>query len=306
MLSHKRTFRFALALLAAGTVALTSCRRAAEITQEPIVSTDWVAEHLGRDELVLIHVGPPEGYQAGHLPGARYLDLQMISTAPEEGLTLEMPPVTELERTFEALGISDDSRVVVYFTGNWVAPAARVFLTLDYVGLGSRTSVMNGGLSAWMVEGRRVTTELPAVASGDLTPHLRTDVVTKADWVIAHREDPNVAILDARPAEYYTGASSRPDMRAGHIPGAHSLPFTSLVGPTLEFKDRETLSQTFLAAGVEPGDRVVSYCFIGQAASVVYLAARQLGYEASVYDGSFQEWSGRTDLPVAAPAAVAE
>lgn len=310
MSSRNHTFRFALTLLAAGTVTLTGCRRAEEPReeprQEPIVSTDWVAERLGSDELVLIHVGPPEGYQAGHLPDARYLNLQMISTPPEQGLRLELPPVAQLEGTFEALGVSDESRIVVYFTGDWVAPAARVFLTLDYLGLGSRTSVMAGNLAAWMVEGRPVTIELPALSAGDFTPQPRADVITTIDWLIEHREDPGVILLDARPAEYYTGARSRPDMRAGHIPGAESLPFTSLVEPTLKFKDRESLSQAFAAAGVGPGDQVVSYCFIGQAASVAYLAARYLGYSASVYDGSFQEWSSRADLPVAVSAGVAE
>lgn len=310
MSSHHRTCQIALTLLAASTVTLTSCRRAEQPSeepgQEPIVSTEWVAERLGSDELVLIHVGPPEGYQAGHLPGARYLDLQMISTPPEQGLRLELPPVAQLEKTFEALGVSDDSRIVVYFAGNWVAPAARVFLTLDYLGLGSRTSVMNGNLAAWMEEGRPVTIEPPAVSAGDFTPQPRADVITDIDWVIAHREDPDVAIVDARPGEYYTGARGRPDMRAGHIPGAYSLPFTSLVEPTLKFKDREALSQALAAAGVEPGDQVVSYCFIGQAASVTYLAARYLGYDASLYDGSFQEWSSRADLPVETSEGAAE
>ena len=310
MSSHTRTSRTALTLLAASAVTLTSCRRAEEpreeSRQEPIVSTEWVAERLGSDELVLIHVGPPEGYQAGHLPDARYLDLGMISTAPEDGLRLELPPIAQLEGTFEALGVSDDSRIVVYFTGNWVAPAARVFLTLDYLGLGSRTSVMAGNLAAWMGEGRPVTIELPAVTPGDFTPQPHADLITRIDWVIEHLEDPDVAIVDARPVEYYTGASSRPDTRAGHIPGAQSLPFTSLLDATLKFKDREALRQAFFAAGVEPGDRVVSYCFVGQAASVAYLVARYLGYDASVYDGSFQEWSSRADLPVEAWAGVAE
>ncbi|KPK80180.1 MAG: hypothetical protein AMS25_09785 [Gemmatimonas sp. SM23_52] len=307
MSSHRRTVRLALTLLAAGTVALTSCRRAAEITQEPIVSTEWVAEHLGRDELVLIQVGPPEEYPAGHLPGARYLDFEMISTSSDEGLQLEMPPVAQLEETFEALGVSDDSRIVVYFASNWIAPAARVFLTLDYLGLGSRTSVMDGGLNAWTAEGGRVTSEVPLVERGDLTPQPRTDVLATIDWLIAYRDDPSVALLDARPDGYYFGTRSRAGMRAGHIPGAQSLPAALLLEPTtLRLKDRETLSQMFLAVGADAGDRVVSYCFTGGAASVVYLAARHLGYEASLYDGSFQEWSGNADLPVEVAEGVAE
>lgn len=109
-----------------------------------LVSTEWLARHLGDRNLVLLHVGDPREYAAEHIPGARFVSVREIS-APSGALTLEMPSPAELRGRLERLGISDDSRVVVYYGRDWVSPATRVVLTLDWIGLGDRTSLLDGG-----------------------------------------------------------------------------------------------------------------------------------------------------------------
>lgn len=269
-----------------------------------VVSTAWVAERLNDPSLVLIHVGRKADYDAGHLPGAQFLEFSQIAIEDENGLRTQLPPLPQLKAAFESLGITDHSRIVVYFGTNWVTLTARTFLTLTYLGLGSQTSMLDGGLPAWKDEGRPISTDASQITPGSFTPRPQSDVVTTAAWVNEHLNTPKVAVIDARTEEYYSGQRSGHGMpRAGHIPGAGNVPFTSVVDEeTLKFKSKAELQELFSSAGVEPGDTVVTYCHIGQQASLVYLIARLLGHEARMYDGSFQEWSQKNDLPVDWPA----
>ncbi len=271
-----------------------------------IVSSDWVAQRLGNDNLVLIHVGNRQGYDQEHLPGAHHLSLSDISIQ-QDGLSLQMPTVEHLDSVFESIGVSDNSEIVVYFGENWATPTARIVLTLDYLGLGSRTHLLDGGMPAWKADGREVTGQPPTAKRGNLTPRPRTDVIATADWLNANREKPGIAVLDARTPDFYSGMRGGHGMpRAGHVAGANNIPFNSLLeDESLKFKDEATLRAMFSAAGAEPGETVVTYCHIGQQASLLYLAARRLGYEARMYDGSFQEWSNRPDLPIESPATQA-
>jgi thiosulfate/3-mercaptopyruvate sulfurtransferase len=264
-----------------------------------IVSTEWLAQHLKDDSLVLLQVGEKDEYTAAHIPGALFIALADISTPRGEGLALELPSVNQLKTAFEKLGISDKSRVVVYFSKDWVSPTARVFLTLDYLGMGERTSILDGGLPAWRAEGRPVTTEVRTPKPGTFTPHPKQRLIVDATWVNANLSKPGVMILDARASKFYTGEEVRRMPRGGHIPGAKSIPFSSLVEDSdNKFKSIETLRQLFNEAGVKKGDSVTTYCHIGQQASLLYFVARYLGYQTHLYDGSFEDWSHRPELPV--------
>jgi thiosulfate/3-mercaptopyruvate sulfurtransferase len=119
-----------------------------------------------------------------------------------------------------------------------------------------------------------------------------------AAWVSGNINKPGVAILDARDAKFYTGESAGSMPRAGHIPSAKSIPFSTLVEDSNKFKNPEALRALFSTAGVKPKDSVATYCHIGQQASLLYFVARYLGYDAHLYDGSFQDWSNRSELPV--------
>jgi thiosulfate/3-mercaptopyruvate sulfurtransferase len=301
--SMRRTDSFLFALVIG--LSFTAVAQAAGVDGNPqlrkslVVSTEWLAQHLKDDSLVLLQVGEKDEYTAAHIPGAQFVTIADISTPRGEGLTLELPPVSQLKSTFEKLGVSEKSRIVVYFSKDWVTPTARVFFTLDYLGLGDRTSILDGGLPSWRAEGRPVATEVHTPAPGSFTPRPNQQLVVNADWVKANLNKRGVMILDARASKFYTGEEVGRMPRGGHIPGAKNVPFSSLVEDSdNKFKSIETLRKLFNAAGVKKDDSVTTYCHIGQQASLLYFVARYLGYDAHLYDGSFEDWSHRPELPV--------
>jgi thiosulfate/3-mercaptopyruvate sulfurtransferase len=261
-----------------------------------LVTTTWLAEHLNDKSIVILNIGQRAAYDAGHIPGARFVEMSSISTG--QPLMLELPPVEKLKGAFEALGVSDNSRIVIAFSDNWVSPSTRVYFTLDYLGLGKQTSLLDGGVEAWKKEGRPIVTEAPQITRGNITPHPRPELIVDAAWVSANLNKPKVAIVDARAPEFYSGASAGRMPRAGHIPGAVNIPFSTLGDAANKLQESATLKKIFADAGIKQGDQVVSYCHIGQQATVVYFAAKYLGYDARLYDGSFEDWSKRPELPV--------
>ena len=269
-----------------------------KVRSSMIVTTAWVAQHLNDKSLVLLQVGDKKEYDAAHIPGAQFIQLSDISTPRGQGLILELPPVEQLKATFEKLGINDNSRVIVYFSKDWVTPTSRVYFTLDYLGLGDRTSILDGGLPAWVAEQRPVTAEAVAPKPGKFTPRPNPKLVVDSAWVNANLNKPNVAILDARDGKFYDGTEKGMMPRAGHIPRAKNISFGSLVEDSNKFKSPEALRQLFANAGVKGDQTVATYCHIGQQASLLYFVARYLGYDAHLYDGSFQDWSNRPELPV--------
>lgn len=277
-----------------------------------LVSATWLTQHLTDPNLVVIEIGPKDSYDAGHIPGAQFVDFHSLMAphvmdgsqdhkqpgAPQ-ALALELPSQARLDSVLSAVGISNYSRVVIYFSKEWVTPAARAYLTLDYAGLRGQVAMLDGGLTTWLAESRPVTKEVPVAHDGSFHSVPRTDVVVTADWVTSHLHDPKVQLVDARDAQYYSDSEDNGMPRGGHIAGAASIPFPTLVDSvSLRFKDRAELLRMFTAAGVKPGTTAVGYCHVGQQASLVYFAARYLGLDARLYDGSFQEWSGHPEWPI--------
>jgi thiosulfate/3-mercaptopyruvate sulfurtransferase len=273
-----------------------------------LVSTAWLADHLKDPDLVLLHVGEKPEYDAAHLPGARFVTLQDISVSDRtnpNGLVLEMPTPADLHDRLAALGIGDKSRVVVYYGKDWVSPTTRVLFTLDYAGLGTQSAMLEGGMPQWKAENRPTTAELATVTPGALSPLKVHALVVDAQWVNSHRQSRAVSIVDSRDTVFYKGirAGGRPpqEQRAGHIAGAKSVFFGSLYDDKNMLKPAAELRELFTAAGVQPGDTVVTYCHIGQQATATLFAARSLGHPVLLYDGSFEDWSRRTELPVEKP-----
>ena len=271
-----------------------------------LVSTAWLGEHLRDPNLVILAVGQKGDYEVGHIPGALYLDYNDIHTMPGPGhpLTLELPPMAQLAEVFGKLGVSNDSRIVLYVSKDWFSPTARAFLTLDAMGMGARTSMLDGGLPVWQSEGRPVSTEVRAVKAAKLEPCPQSDIIVDATYVNANLRHAGVDIVDARNVEFYTGAKIPNGQRAGHIPGASNITYSTLVDDKGKLKPIDTLQEKFQAAGIKSGDRVVSYCHIGQQASLIYFVARYLGYDARLYDGSWEDWSKRAELPAETSAAA--
>jgi len=260
-----------------------------------VVTTTWLAAHQNDPNLVVLAVGDRSEYGKAHIPGSLYLDYHDMSA--QGGLTLELPPMPELAETFGKLGVTDDSRIVLYTIGNGSSQTARVYLTLDAMGLGARTSILDGGLPVWQGEARSVATEARAVKPGKVTPCPQTDVIASLDYVRANLRHAGIDIVDARDPQYYSGASASRN-RAGHIAGASSLPYGSLLDEKGKLKSAEVLQQQFRAAGVKTGDQIVAYCHIGQQASLLYFVSRYLGYDVRLFDGSWEEWARHPELPV--------
>jgi len=275
--------------------------------QNLVVDVSWLKAHLADPDLVLLHVGDKAEYEAAHIPGARFVSLQDISISDHsgKGLMLEMPPAEDLRHRLEGLGISDKSRVIVCYGKDWVSPSTRVIFTLDYAGLGARSSLLDGGQEAWVRAGGAVTKDVAPAKTGSLSPLKLRPIVVDAETVKARIGTPGIAVVDGRDAAFYdgvqSGGSHGTPHRTGHIRGALSIPFTSITDDRLLLKSNDELAAIFAKAGVKPNDTVIGYCHIGQQTTAMLFAARMLGHPVLLYDGSFEDWSRHTDYPVDNP-----
>jgi len=301
-----------LVLALALTVApLCLAQRASSARGDLLISTADLAAHLSDPKTVLLHVGDEEEYRAKHLPGARLVRLEDISDSDHSGagLMLEMPSDAGLRDKLAALGISDNSRIIIYYGDDWVSPATRVYHTLEHAGLADHTHLLDGSMQQWIREGRAVTDVVPQRKTGTLSPlHTRANVVT-ADYVKAHIGKPGVSIVDGRSSSFYDGVQSgrgrEGSQRSGHIAGAKSVPFESPYDNNNRLLSNEQISALFAKAGIAPTDTVVGYCHVGQQATAMLFAARAIGHPVLLYDGSFEDWSRRpaADYPVENPSA---
>jgi len=270
--------------------------------QAPVVTTvAWLAAHRTDPQVVILHAGRQKSdYDAGHVPGARWIEWAEYAPSAD-GLSVQLPPADQMRRALDAAGVRDSSHVIV--TGSAIQVTGRLFYTLEYFGFAGRVSLLDGGIAAWKAAGHPLDTSSvagpAAPPTGSLTVRSVASRRVDAASVLADTAAANVAIVDARLPEFYTGASAGGQPRAGHIPGARNIPYNSIIGADGRFLGRDALQAIFDAAGVKRGTRIVTYCHIGMQASALYVAARLLGHDAAVYDGSWEEWSRKPDYPAA-------
>ena len=281
--------------LFAAALATATAAQAAPSRDDLLVTPAWLATHANEKDLVILHVGTDAGYQAGHIPGARLVKDNLSVNIPE-GLTMEVPSADVLRQKMEALGISDNSRIVVYNEGGEFQRGTRVMFSLDAAGFGDRSMLLDGGLAEWKKEGHTVTADATQITPGHLSPLKMQPVVVDANFVQSHMKSPDYDLNDAREAMFYGGLVAKLD-GDGHIPGAKSMPYTGVMNSDGKLKSPEELRQMFTQAGYKPGDHVIAYCQVGGQSSAVMFAGRTLGLDMQLYDGSFQDWSKR-HLPV--------
>ena len=293
----------------ASLIAASAQAQNARLTRgDLVVTSDWLATQLKNPKLVLFHIGEKSEYDAGHIPGARFLELHDVSspmTRDTNALALEMLPADQLRQRLEQLGISDDSRIVVYFGNDWLSPSTRVLLTLQYAGLGARASLLDGGMPEWKKANRPITTEVPpAPKPGKLTPRPAQPIVVDADFGKSHIRTPGYTIVDARNTIFYDGPIQEPSATSsmghpmpkvvpGHVPGAVNIVFETVFDDTGHLLPEARLRELFTQAGVKPNDTVIGYCHVGQQATAMLFGAEALGYDVKLYDGSFQDWKKR-------------
>jgi len=267
-----------------------------------LVSTDWLEENRTDSLLVILHYGMKTEFEKEHIPGARYISIWDILVEDEQGLRQEFPDEQALEQVFRSWGLNNNSKIIIcYQNRDAIRWASRLFLTLDYAGLGNQVAMLDGGLEAWKEEGRPVTQSETAFKEGTIDITIKDEVRISKEEVLAmlHRE--GVVMVDARPEGRYYGTSEDDDSpRPGHIEGAVNIPILHLFSEDTPymFKTKNDLRKLFEEQKISPESLVITYCGTGILASVDYFAARLLGYRVRLYDGSFQEWSRDESLPV--------
>ncbi|MEP6765019.1 MAG: sulfurtransferase [Gemmatimonadaceae bacterium] len=293
-----RSLVAALAVVCSASTAQAQPLRPGAPRPSMVSSTKWLYDHLHDANLVVLQVSSKAQFDSSHIPGARQVALAEISlSASESKLSLELPPTARLKSWAEANGISNSSHIVVVPNDSVLQSATRVFLTLAYMGAMEHTTLLDGGLQAWRADNRPSTAEeTPAVKAATFDIKLRPELIAAMSDVEKAIDDKRVSIVDARLPRFFNGDGGGYP-RAGHIPNALNIPL-STVSERGFFKDSTALRKLFVDAGVAPGKSVVTYCHIGQQASLLWFVATMLGYDARMYDGSFQEWSGTERLPV--------
>jgi thiosulfate/3-mercaptopyruvate sulfurtransferase len=260
---------------------------------EMIVSTQWLADHLNDPNVVILQIGQNKAqYDEHHIPGARYLDFDDFMV-DHDGIHSELPAVDKLKGTFEKLGVSDNSHVVLY-TLDWYPMAARGYYTLDYLGHGEKTSLLDGGYQQWKAENRPLSTDPVTPARTTFTPHVNENVRALLEEAQAVSQDGSgkAVLVDSRPPKRY---------RDGHLPGATNVYWKETIvdeDKSPVFLPPDQLRALFKSRGITDGEKLVTYCEIGWQASHVYFVAKYLGYNDAMYDGSFNEWSGQRHLNV--------
>lgn len=275
---------------------------------EPLVTTQWLEDHLGEPDLVLLDCSVvqlpsgPEGlrfssgradFDAGHIPTAGFADLVSDLSDPASPLKYALPSAERFCEAMGALGVGDDSRVVVY-DGSITAWAARVWWMLRWVGF-DRAAILDGGMGAWKAEGRPISTEPAAASPRELTASPRPELVATRDDVLAAIADDRVCILDAMPAAHYRGEQTMYE-RTGHVPGAINTPVRDLLDEAGRFRPLEQL------AALHPTDRsarMITYCGGGIAAAASAFVLTRLGFDdVAVYTASMQEWAADPANPL--------
>jgi thiosulfate/3-mercaptopyruvate sulfurtransferase len=294
----------AIALAVVGFMVVSSvCAEtssAPKLRPEMLVTTEWLADHLKDPNLVVLCVdSTPEFYAKGHIPDARQIKLSEIAVT-RDGIPNELPGMEELRRTFAAAGIGNNSRVVLYGERSNLF-AARAYFTLDYLGVAGHASLLDGGIEKWAAEHRPLSTETPSVKAASLTISPRKEILidTAAMRTLAAKNPGAMTLLDARPVKEFTGEQLSEDVaKAGHIPGARSLYWMDMLvsreNPVL--RTETELRRMYTELNATADQPLVTYCRTGMQSSFDYFVAKYLGYEPSMYDASFYEWSQK-DLP---------
>ena len=270
---------------------------------ESLVSTQWLADHLGEPGLIIVdsswHMpatgrsGRDEFLQA-HIPGARFLDIDEISDHSNPAPHM-LPTAEEFAAAMERLGIGSGDRIVIY-DNSPLHTAARGWFTLRHFGARD-LAVLDGGFQKWVAEGRPVERGEPPERTARFEASERPEEVVTKQQILGGMSR---AFVDARGAPRFEGTEPepRPGMASGHIPGARNIPYSTLYNEDGTFRDPDQLRRIFNDANADPDQPFVASCGSGVTAASLVFAAHLLGSDkASLYDGSWSEWGADPATP---------
>jgi thiosulfate/3-mercaptopyruvate sulfurtransferase len=276
------------------------------------VSTAWLADHLADPALrvfdTTLYLDPTPGgmkarsgragYDEGHIPGAGFLDIVSDLSDPTSALAFTRPPPEQLGRVLARSGVGQDHHVVVYSAGDMMW-ATRAWWLLRWVGADA-VSVLDGGSTKWVAEGRPVSTDACAYPTASFSPCLHEDLWASQEDVLQASQDGGACVLNALPRSLHTGAASLGYRRRGRIAGSQNLPYPDLMDPSDgTFRSPDQLRTQFEASGTLGRTRVICYCGGGIAATQNAFALQLVGHpQVSVYDGGLDEWSREPGLPM--------
>ena len=273
---------------------------------ELLVTTDWLANELGASDLRIVDAtkfmpdagrNPAAEYEAGHIPGAVFMDLGELTDASNP-IDNMLPPAEKFASRMQSLGLGDGSRVVLY-DDSPLRSAARAWWMLTIFGA-HEVAILDGGIAKWKAEGRPLETGKEALRHRHFTVWKDDkDVRTKAD-MLANLHSKDEQVVDARPADRFSGETPDPrgNAASGHIPGSVNIPHSSFFNADGTWKSSDEIKAIFNDAGVDLSKPLVTTCGSGMTAAVVSFAAALAGAEkTALYDGSWAEWGADADTP---------
>ena len=278
----------------------------------PLVTTEWLAGELGKSDLRIVDASLPgvgenrdmrASFEAGHIPGAVFLDLNELvdSANPVPNM---LPPPEKFASRMQAMGLGDGSRIVVY-DNSPVHSSARAWWMLTLFGA-HEVAILDGGWAKWQAEGRAVESGKPVVRHRHFTVWADTKNVRTLAQMTDNLKTRAEQVVDARPSGRFEGTAPEPraGLRPGHIPGARNLPADTLFNADGTWKHGDALRTAFTAAGVDLDKPMITTCGSGVTAAVVAFGAALLGAkQVALYDGSWSEWGAQANTPVVTGAA---